>query len=923
MNMKNGTNVSGHTIRRRRRNAMVVFEIIRTNENINAIGIIRIKPSPRDRKGNNSKDKSGERRANMDDPCSDDDVDGGDVEDKSDDDCEGDASRDVDIHNSNNDNSEERWYSTATILLHLAAIGDLYKHQCEDRNNLAMDYGTVPAPKTYLQPLIDVYRVRMSARKRSTDTDFGSIDFTQNPTSIVRQLMKRFWMRNVEGAASLRKRRLKGLRDRADVSLCFFMMFRSEVTRQIRLPDLFAHDVEPNRNKNTNDASCREGQFVLGVVLMMRQGKTNKDGKIQYGVAVRNKEVDVCPVGALAFYLLELWSVSGVHVVNVGGRRVVSLIFQHSFNNAFFPPPLPFFCCTKSKNKRAPDLTNPKWTDYHLLAGNKPMDVPMTYNSQFQAQVEALHESGILDKGTVTHLGRKHGSRFAHMCGSTVEAIAKHGNWASNRLSTHYLEGVEPSVALRLAGFDRDRLERFWLARNTVIPSIELQRQLFPFIEDACSDTFWRLTIDNIMRDCDVFHGREELREKLRRGECKEVKQVYTDKDMQTVLSNEVISRKRHLSLLAHLRKVILQDAAVILSGGGAAAAHPVFDHPVFKTPAFQDFQQTLLESMRNPSPLTDSLASATPIIQLEFDRVGARLGVQDAAIRSLQQSQQAGLQSLHAGMNVLAATLQAQNDRTASELKDLKRCIGNNDKLAGNKRQCLNKDAVRSQLMQALKSTVEAVVAISEDDEVKVSDDVNGSVASQSTTMATAIALLQLPEPDAGQQESRPLTSSTAVLSRDAHRRAALAAFNPSDNVEDRMRQVAALVADEKRARGETQHHMPLMPECKLIPRPNTLDQLWQEWVYHGVDGSPSIAELNRWFGSAWRGKDAQLYKWKKDIVHSVLRSIPAGLQVDKSAVNNALAFVRGQIDTVGSIDKYYKALPKAPSRKYPKRRE
>jgi hypothetical protein len=136
-------------------------------------------------------------------------------------------------------------------------------------------------------------------------------------------------------------------------------------------------------------------------------------------------------------------------------------------------------------------------------------------------------------------------------------------------------------------------------------------------------------------------------------------------------------------------------------------------------------------------------------------------------------------------------------------------------------------------------------------------------------------------------------------------------------------MRQVAALVADEKRARGEIQHNMPLVPECKLIPRPNTLDQLWQEWFYHGADGSPSIAELNTRFGSAWRGKDAQLYKWKKDIAHSVLRSIPAGLQVDKTAVNNALASVRRQIDTIGSIDKYYKALPKAPSRKYPKRRE
>jgi hypothetical protein len=59
-----------------------------------------------------------------------------------------------------------------------------------------------------------------------------------------------------------------------------------------------------------------------------------------------------------------------------------------------------------------------------------------------------------------------------------------------------------------------------------------------------------------------------------------------------------------------------------------------------------------------------------------------------------------------------------------------LNRCIGNNDKLTGNKRQCWNKDAVRSQVMQPLKSTVEAVVAMSEVDEVEVSDNFNSSVA-------------------------------------------------------------------------------------------------------------------------------------------------------------------------------------------------
>ncbi|KAG0333880.1 hypothetical protein BG005_005019, partial [Podila minutissima] len=165
--------------------------------------IIQIKPLPRSRKGN-SKDKSGKQWSILDGLCPD-DVNGGDaedrgnVEDRGNDDCKEGAGQDIDTSNNNNEeNSEEQWYSTATILMHLTAIGDLYKHQCEDKNNLAMDYATVLALKTYLQSLIDAYRLKMSTRKRSTDTDFGSINFTQDPTSIVRQLMRRFWMCSVE-----------------------------------------------------------------------------------------------------------------------------------------------------------------------------------------------------------------------------------------------------------------------------------------------------------------------------------------------------------------------------------------------------------------------------------------------------------------------------------------------------------------------------------------------------------------------------------------------------------------------------------------------------------------------------------------------------------------------------------------------------
>ncbi|KAG0271430.1 hypothetical protein BGZ97_011254, partial [Linnemannia gamsii] len=69
--------------------------------------IIRIKPLPRDGKGNNSKNKSGEQRSILNDSCSG-EVDGGDVEDESDDDCEGNTGGDIDIPNNNGENSDER-----------------------------------------------------------------------------------------------------------------------------------------------------------------------------------------------------------------------------------------------------------------------------------------------------------------------------------------------------------------------------------------------------------------------------------------------------------------------------------------------------------------------------------------------------------------------------------------------------------------------------------------------------------------------------------------------------------------------------------------------------------------------------------------------------------------------------------------------
>ncbi|KAF9342730.1 hypothetical protein BGX26_006974, partial [Mortierella sp. AD094] len=73
------------------------------------------------------------------------------------------------------------------------------------------------------------------------------------------------------------------------------------------------------------------GQFTLGIVLLMLQGEPNKSSRMNYGVVVRNKDVQICPVGALAFYLYDLW--------------------EHS---------------------ERPNFKDQSWTSYHLIPGNDP-----------------------------------------------------------------------------------------------------------------------------------------------------------------------------------------------------------------------------------------------------------------------------------------------------------------------------------------------------------------------------------------------------------------------------------------------------------------------------------------------------------------------------------------------------------------------
>lgn len=66
---------------------------------------------------------------------------------------------------------------------------------------------------------------------------------------------------------------------------------RGDNVRKLELADLFSLRLE---NEGPNGATA--------VVLLLNHGKTNQTGRTKYAAFLRNKEVDLCPVGALAAY---------------------------------------------------------------------------------------------------------------------------------------------------------------------------------------------------------------------------------------------------------------------------------------------------------------------------------------------------------------------------------------------------------------------------------------------------------------------------------------------------------------------------------------------------------------------------------------------------------------------------------------------
>lgn len=209
-----------------------------------------------------------------------------------------------------------------------------------------------------------------------------------------------------------------------------------------------------------------------------------------------------------------------------------------------------------------------------------------------------------------THFYRHSGANHAHDAGASLSAIQIHGGWQPNggsRLNTHYLHPLPKGVAYAMAGAFQPGLPP-WVKRDCLTPPIELQRQIFPFIEEdyytECPD--WLLWTSNIMEGKSELEGRPK------------------PMPMPDESNRAGVLRLKFLLLLVHLRKVLLQDAAALLElnpkDGVLYGHHHIFNLPVFKSPEFLVFKERLVAKMLTLAPpQSDSLRHNAPYLEAEF----------------------------------------------------------------------------------------------------------------------------------------------------------------------------------------------------------------------------------------------------------------------------------------------------------------
>jgi hypothetical protein len=166
-----------------------------------------------------------------------------------------------------------------TVSAYVAAIVDLYQQQ-KSANINSNDHPRGRSIKSLIRNL----SLKTEAIRKTNYVDRGKGTLLDVISSVedLKQIASYFTGTNSKS----------DLRNKAMFLLCHFCMMRGEDSRALELPDLFCI-----AQRTDFDQDC------LTLVAVLRQGKTNHFGNRLMAGCMRNRDYEICPLGALGFYM--------------------------------------------------------------------------------------------------------------------------------------------------------------------------------------------------------------------------------------------------------------------------------------------------------------------------------------------------------------------------------------------------------------------------------------------------------------------------------------------------------------------------------------------------------------------------------------------------------------------------------------------
>ncbi|KAJ6436501.1 short-chain dehydrogenase [Purpureocillium lavendulum] len=231
------------------------------------------------------------------------------------------------------------------------------------------------------------------------------------------------------------------------------------------------------------------------------------------------------------------------------------------------------------------------WYDIRLIKGNgTDRTAAFSYNSQRDWVVKAFAYAGVTSQKK-THVGRSSGARTAELKGISEDQIRRAGRWNQEQMVGCYLNSLPRKFMRTMAGHP-PQIGCFEIRRAGVTPPEVLLSMIWPELDR------WRGRFGP---------GTEQ------------------ENDLAAMGST---------NLLFYLREVVLQDSVILMK---KYPGSPVWNHPVFRHPAYAPFAQQLsdfiLEEER-PSQLA-VLIQAMPVLADYLQSVDARNEARTSQLRT------------------------------------------------------------------------------------------------------------------------------------------------------------------------------------------------------------------------------------------------------------------------------------------------